>query len=216
MRLFKTLMLSLVLMTTIFVNSVYANSFVGGYNSYVVNSDTQAFATIKTPSYPDVYNGSFSNAWTMLTGSNSWAQTGWIKFSDGTIRYFFQYDKDYGTPYTIYGTYGPASNSSHNYNTYRSGSNYIGVVDSSQIASYPAGFDSYGYEFAEEIKNFDAAFIGTSSNHAIFSNIRIVENGNTVYSPLLNWRADYDGGLYTSNYYVYYINSSFECWDLRK
>ncbi len=220
MKTIRILAVTGVLLSLFTSNAFAAQPHAGGNHTSTMYTYTQAYAKIKTPTYPATYYPSFSTAYTMLKGPSFFAQVGWIKENEPEMndtKYVWQY-YDWSTmanPQTQYGTYGPAQDSSHTYNTYRSGNTYFGYVDATLISSHAVEQNATGYEFFEEIENYNAAFAGTSSGHAVFSNLQVVESGNVVFSPYLSWVTDPEATLYTGSYTADASGSSFEIKDNR-
>ena len=218
MKKLKIILLTLMI-TLLTAVPAFAYPHNGGYGRSISDTYQQAYANIKIPTYPWTYFPSFSSSYTMLADYNgsSWAQTGWTK-NNGQggkfgVWYFSQVKNYPDDPVDHYGSYGPAENSTHAYNTYVSGGNFVFKVDSTQIYSEPQTWDAQYYEFSDEIANYNAAFPGYSSNHAVYSGVKVIKNEiQTIIAPSLNFYSDLHGMLSDSSYSS---TAKFETWDDR-
>lgn len=210
-------------------SSAFASSyFDGGGAAYRPSSTdpgvTSIYTDIYTPSYPAVYSNSGSSAWPMITDSSStyYVQVGWWNMSStykgSGVHYFFEFND--GTDYQVWNTYGPTENTTHGYRVSLSNGVWTGTEDGVTIGSHTATFKGGGVQFYEEISGsipYNAAFAGTSTNHARFSNMRMFYNNTTYYSPLQksDFYADTDGQFDLSNYTQGSSTSTVDFWDAR-
>jgi hypothetical protein len=168
------LLLSCIMITSIFASNVYAYNQHTGVTSNVGATSWDAQARINTPLYPLTLYPSWSVNYTMITNTvDSWAQVGWATMNNdqkvGTY-YFFQY-KDPTLPlgYTARSLTGPAVGSSHTYLTLLDEtSTYYGTVDDVTIGSHPAGFFGSINEYSGEVWDDNAARFAGASNNGLY------------------------------------------------
>ncbi|MFC4767076.1 hypothetical protein [Effusibacillus consociatus] len=234
-------LLSILLGTSAIAATGPTNVYTGGYAQYPDSSSgqmTSVYCDIKTPSYPDTFYPSASNGWPMIVGTYSngadkvpYVQVGWVKangvFSGETngegVRYFWEHNDRKGHFYRVFSAVGPAENTTHGYRVYYEAGDWKGTVDGGKIGSYPKIFTSLGAQYYEELVSqedvYRAAYAGTSTNHARFSNIRYFFNNTTYYSPTLNMSSDGVGKYDQSNYSSTKTDQSqsyIEFWDSRR
>jgi len=215
-------------LSMVFASACFANDFDGGVKIYNPSASdpgvTSIYADIFTPTYPAVYTNSTSSAWPMITDSTDtkYVQVGWWDFSNtysgSGVHYFFEYND--GTDYQVYNTYGPAQNTTHGYRVELSNGVWSGTAGGATIGTHSSSYKGAGIQYNEEIGGsipYNAAFAGTSTDHAIFSNMRMFYNNITYYSPIpgSNFSAAPDGAYDLSNYISGSSSSTVDLWDTR-
>lgn len=234
----KSIVLSLILILLlsydVFATISTAHYFNGGEHTYSNFYVTSTNANISYPSTPTVGTGSATSAWTMCYNSSlrTYAQVGWARdngynsnLPDNSTRYFFEcYDGS--TDYLIVNGTGPAVGSNHACKVTRDSTwTYSGTVDGAFIGSYAnqVSFASDSVKYSEELGAIgdppmptNAQYIGTTTSHARFSNISVIYNGTTYYSPSLAFVQEYTvAGQSTTNYISGNSSSYFDVWDTR-
>ncbi|MFC4767106.1 hypothetical protein [Effusibacillus consociatus] len=218
----------MVIATGISTNAFAANKFVGGQANYNPSSTdpgvTSIYTDIYTPSYPNVFESSFSCTWPMIVDSNTdkYVQVGWMKinypnYKQGTYYFFEEGSSTNGTYNREFAGVGPDQYTTHGYRVFMENGNWKGSVDGAQIGTVRTKtWKGAGIQYYEEIAGSDpykAAFAGTSSTHAKFSSLRTYYNNNTIYTPALSFYVDPGAGKLDNSKY----NSSgyFDAWDAR-
>lgn len=220
------------------------NGFASDFGPGGASGVTSVYADIYTPNtYPVVKSPSDSAAWPMAYNSatGAYAQVGWISeqgMSDlqgnarpNGVHYFYEiyYGGPNNTDFQVYNTYGPAPGSTHGYRIALENGYWNGYEDNALISSYPTSFytlnQSYYLLYANVAEYYEelagnpatnAAYAGTSSNHAKFSNMRAFFNGTTYYSPHISWsNSDYSAKSDYSKYTEGVSTSTIDFWDSR-